>query len=136
MEIIMKRIAITIAAGTLLAAFASAQPAPVSNRNLLTYVLTNNSRTREVKFGAVDVGSGAFLEIGTGLPGDLGHALMPAPGSSLLSLAVSGDLYSIDLRMGLASKVGATGLGDCSTPASPCGPNSAVTLGYVGGKYY
>ena len=133
---IMKRIVITIAAGSLLAAFASAQPTPVSNQNLLTYVLTNNPQTRAAKFGAVDVGSGAFLEIGPGLPGDLGHALMPAPGLSLLSLAVSGDLYSIDLRTGLPSKVGATGLGDCSTPASPCGPNSAVTLGYVGGKYY
>ena len=133
---IMKRIAITIAAGSLLAAFASAQPTRVSNQNLLTYVLTNNPQTGAAKFGAVDMGSGAFLEIGPGLPADLGHGLMPAPGSSLLSLAVSGDLYSIDLRMGLASKVGATGLGDCSTPASPCGPNSAVTLGYVGGKYY
>ena len=132
----MKRIAITIAIGGLLAAFASAQPAPVPNRNLLTYVLTNDPVTGAAKFGAVDVGSGTFLEIGTGLPEDLGHALMPVPGQSLLSLALSGDLYSIDLRTGVPTKVGATGLGDCASPASPCGPKSAVTIGYLGGKYY
>ena len=62
----MKQILITIAAGSLLAAFAVAQPAPVPNRNLLTYVLTNNPQTQAVKFGAVDVGSGGFLEIGPG----------------------------------------------------------------------
>ena len=48
---------------------------PASNQNVLTYVLTNNPTTLAVKFGAVDMGSGAFLEIGPGLPGDLGHAL-------------------------------------------------------------
>ena len=42
----------------------------------------------------------------------------------MLSLAVSGYLYSIDLRTGVATKVGATGLDDCSTPSSPCGQKS------------
>ena len=133
----MKRIVTTVAAGSLLAAFASAQPAPVSDKkNLLTYVLTNDPQTGAAKFGAADVHSGAFVEIGSGLPIDLGHGLMPAPGPSLLSMAVSGNLYSIDLRTGEATKVGTTGLGDCTTPASPCPPNSAVTLGHVDGKYY
>ena len=61
---------------------------------------------------------------------------MPAPGPSLLSMALSGNLYSIDVRTGVASLVGAMGLDDCTTPSSPCGPNSAVTLGYLAGKYY
>jgi outer membrane protein assembly factor BamB len=163
MEIIMKQIVISIAAGSILAAFALAQPtrpnygmivrggldsavpysaahtdddSPVSNRNPLVYVLTNNPQTGAAGFGAVHLGSGAFVQIGSTLPSDLGHALAPTRRGSLLSMSYSGKLYSIDPRTGVASIVGATGLGDCTTPASPCGPNSAVTLGLLDGRYY
>ena len=149
----MKQIVFSITAGALLAAFASAQPAQpgrafprsatpadddsrASKANPLVYALTNNPQTGAAGFGAVHVGSGAFVPIGPALPSDLGHALAPARDGSLLSMAFSGKLYSIDPRTGVASVVGATGLGDCTTPASPCGPSSANTLGLLDGKYY
>ncbi|MEO8050955.1 MAG: hypothetical protein ABI833_11115 [Acidobacteriota bacterium] len=88
------------------------------------------------EFGAVDLRSGAFLPIGAGLPPDVGDGLVPGPGKSLLSLGFTGNLYSIDPFTGQTSLVGATGLGDCSTPTSPCGPNSALWIGYVDGHYY
>jgi hypothetical protein len=140
----MKQIVISILTGSLLAAIASAQPArpfhghgdPGPKQNPLVYVLTNNPVTGAAGFGAVHVGSGAFVQIGSTLPSDLGHALAPTQGRSLLSMAYSGNLYSIDPRTGTASVVGATGLGDCTTPTSPCGPDSANTLVLNDGKYY
>ena len=130
----MKRIVISMAAGSLLAAVAWAQPG--SNRNLLVYTLTNNPSTGAAGFGAANLATGAFVPIGPGLPGDLGHALVPAPGPSLLSLAFSGRLYAINPHTGVASVVGLTGLGDCTTPASPCGPNSANTIGKLDNRYF
>ncbi len=136
----MKHFLFSMAAGSVLAALALAQPAgshpQAATRNPLVYVLTNNPQTGAAGFGAVHLGSGAFVQIGATLPSDLGHALAPSPGGSLLSMAFSGNLYSIDPRTGVATVVGATGLGDCTTPASPCGPDSAVTLGLFEGKYY
>lgn len=141
----MKQFATLLAAGSLLAAVALAQPArpgytntdrSAFDRNPLIYVLTNNPQTGAAAFGAVHLGSGSFVPIGPGLPSDLGHALAPTRGGSLLSMAFSGKLYSIDPRTGEGSVVGETGLGDCTTPASPCGPNSAVTLGRFDRAYY
>jgi len=143
----MKPIVISTVAGALVAACAWAQPGPFcsvrieydcpgANRNPLVYALTNNPQTGAAGFGAVHLGSGAFVPIGPTLPSDLGHALAPAPNGSLLSMAFSGKLYSINPKTGATSVVGPTGLGDCTTPASPCGPNSAVTLGLLDGKYY
>lgn len=149
----MKQIVFSIAAGSLLAAFTCAQPAhagqvvrrsathvdndsSASNVNPLVYVLTNNPQTGAAGFGAVDLGSGAFVQIGSTLPSDLGHALARTRGGTLLSMAYSGKLYSIEPRTGAASVVGATGLSDCTTPTSPCGPNSANTLGLFEGKYF
>src|SRR5215469_14309212 len=88
------------------------------------------------QFGAVDLRSGAFLPIGPGLPPDVGDGLVQGPGTSLLSLGFEGNLIAIDPATGTTSVVGATGLGDCTTPASPCGPNSALWIGLVDGHYY
>jgi hypothetical protein len=88
------------------------------------------------EFGAVDLRSGSFLPIGPGLPPDVGDGLVQGPGTSLLSLGFSGNLYAIDPFTGRTSVVGATGLGDCSTPTSPCGPNSANWVGLIDGHYY
>jgi len=88
------------------------------------------------QFGAVDLRSGAFLPIGPGLPPDVGDGLVQGPGTSLLSLGFEGNLVGIDPATGQTSVVGATGLGDCSTPVSPCGPNSALWIGLVDGHYY
>jgi hypothetical protein len=144
----MKSTLTSIAAGSLLAALAVAQPyygrglplklearaskapAPPGKR-LLAYVITVG-----FEFGAIDLGTGAFLQIGPGLPGNVGGGLIPGPRTSLLSLGFDGSLIAIDPATGNTSVVGPTGLGDCSTPASPCGPNSANVIGYFDGKFY
>lgn len=72
--------------------------------------------------------------IGPGLPPNVGDGLVP--GASLLSLGFEGNLEAIDPGTGEASRVGATGLGDCSTPVSPCGPNAANSIGLIDGHYF
>jgi hypothetical protein len=98
---------------------------------LLTYVLNGNQQ-----FGAVDLRSGEFLPIGPTLPPDVGGGLVPGVGNSLLTLSFSGNLVSLNRVTGVTSVVGRTGLVDCSTPVSPCGPNSANVLGGVNGNLY
>jgi hypothetical protein len=109
----------------------AAQTSSPSVDSLLVYAITIG-----FQFGAVDLRSGAFLPIGPGLPPDVGDGLVQGPGKSLLSLGFDGNLDAIDPFTGRTSVVGATGLGDCSTPTSPCGPNSALWIGLVDGHYY
>jgi hypothetical protein len=87
------------------------------------------------QFGTLDIGSGAFSAVGPGIPEGTG-GLVPGPNGSLFTLTFSGDLDSINPTTGVASLVGATGLADCSTPSSPCGPKSANTIGNLGGTIY
>lgn len=94
------------------------------------YVVTSNQQ-----FGTLDLSTGAFTQTGPGLPGG-SAGLVPGPGGSLLTLANSGNLDSINPKTGVTTVVGATGLADCSTPASPCGLKSANTIGELGGKIY
>jgi hypothetical protein len=90
------------------------------------------------QFGAVDLGTGAFQQIGPNGPqtpdGYLG--LMPGPNGSLLTLTYSANLDSINPATGVATLVGATGLSECTTPASPCGPTTILTAGASPGKFY
>jgi len=97
----------------------------------LAYVITI-----AFQFGVVDLRSGAFLPIGPDLPADVGDGLVQGRDRSLLSLGFDGNLYAIDPFTGQTSVVGATGLGDCSTPTSPCGPDSANWIGRFHGHYY
>jgi hypothetical protein len=152
----MKTILTSIAASSLLAGLAVAQPLPSADPahppgrwtrttaapverslggdrpNLMVYIVTNG-----VQFGTEDLRSGAFVPIGPGLPPeDAGVGLVRGPGRSLLTLAFTGDLIGVNPVTGAASLVGKTGLTDCSTPASPCGPSSAGFLGNVGGRIY
>jgi hypothetical protein len=155
----MKTVLTSVLAGSLLATLAVAQPSrsaaaagterqihgrwtrttprPMSvltssDPNLLVYIVTNG-----LQFGVEDLRSGAFVPIGPGLPPeDAGVGLVPSPGKPLLTLAFTGDLIAIDPATGATSLFGTTGLGDCSTPASPCGPKSAGFLGNLGGKLY
>jgi len=94
------------------------------------YVVNSNSQ-----FGAVDLGTGAFQQIGPDMP-EAGTGLAPGPNGSLLTLAVSGNLDAINPATGVTTVIGPTGLGDCSFPTSPCGPNSASTIAALGGTIY
>jgi hypothetical protein len=105
-------------------------PASASH-SLLVYVITGSSQ-----FGAVDLHSGTFLPIGPSLPPEVGGGLVQGPGKALLTLGFSGNLVAIDPVTGITSVVGHTGLGDCTTPASPCGPNSANGIGRFDGAFY
>ncbi|MDQ6759870.1 MAG: PEP-CTERM sorting domain-containing protein [Acidobacteriota bacterium] len=107
----------------LLSACASASP--------IVYVLNGNGQ-----FGTVDLGTGAFRQIGPDtLEGSSG--LIPGPDGSLLTLAFSGDVDRINPGTGISSVLGKSGLGDCSNfPASPCGPSSANALGKLGDAIY
>jgi hypothetical protein len=105
-------------------------PASASH-SLLVYVITGGPQ-----FGAVDLRSGTFLPIGPALPPEVGGGLVQGPGKALLTLGFSGNLVAIDPATGITSVVGRTGLGDCTTPASPCGPNSANGIGLFDGAFY
>jgi hypothetical protein len=105
---------------------------PASARHSrLVYVITGSPQ-----FGAVDLHSGTFLPIGPSLPPEVGGGLVQGPGKALLTLGFSGNLVAIDPVTGITSVVGRTGLGDCTTPASPCGPNSANGIGRLDESLY
>lgn len=87
------------------------------------------------QFGTVDLVTGAFQQIGPNLlEGETG--LVPAPNGTLLSLAFTGKLNSINPATGATRVIGPTGLADCSMAGSPCGPTSANTLGELAGTTY
>ncbi len=87
------------------------------------------------QFGTVNLSTGAFTPIGPGITVGTG-GLVNGPGGTLLTLGFNGDLNTIDPATGILSTIGATGLGDCSLPSSPCGPNSANVIGNVGSNFY
>jgi hypothetical protein len=153
----MKTILSSALAGTLLATLAVAQPpraakfangahaygvphttveGPKSLKpSFLVYVITVGSQ-----FGVVNLRDGSFVPIGPGLPQDpaiaVGGGLVPGLGTSLLTLGFSGNLEAIDPRTGVTTVVGPTGLGDCATLVSPCGPDSANLIGRLGQSFY
>ncbi len=106
-------------------------PGPPATPSLMAYVINV-----AFEFGALDLRTGAFLPIGAALPPDVGDGLVQGPGAALLSLGFDGRLIAIDPITGQTSIIGATGLGDCSTPTSPCGPDSANWIGVFDGHYY
>ena len=94
------------------------------------YVVNGNNQ-----FGTVDLGTGAFQQIGPNMP-EAGAGLAPGPNGYLFTLGIAGNLESINPNTGVTTIVGPTGLGDCSLPTSPCGPNSASTTAALGGTIY
>jgi len=86
------------------------------------YVVNGNGQ-----FGTVDLATGAFGQIGPNTP-EPDSGLAPGPTGSLFTLTVSGNLDVINPANGVTRLIGPTGLGDCTSPASPCGPNSASTI--------
>ena len=105
-----------------------------ANASPLTYVIGNNDVEGTHHFGTVDLATGAFHQIGPNVP--VGTEGLAWANGSLFTLAYNSDLYSIDPGTGVYTLVGPTGLGDCTTPASPCGPTSTLTLGGANGKVY
>jgi hypothetical protein len=99
------------------------------------YVISFNLGTGDQQFGTVDLGTGAFQQIHSGA-GEEYRGLVPASNGSLLTLGFDGNLTAIDPLTGLSTVIGPTGLSDCSTPSSPCGPKSAGVLAGLGGTLY
>ncbi|HSU31218.1 MAG TPA: hypothetical protein VLJ11_08280 [Bryobacteraceae bacterium] len=100
------------------------------------YVISMNLANGNRQFGTVDLSAGAFQQIGPATPDIEYRGLVPASNGSLLTLSFAGNLTSINPATGLPTVIGPTGLSDCSTPGSPCGPNSAGVLAGLGGTLY
>ncbi|MDQ2775282.1 MAG: PEP-CTERM sorting domain-containing protein [Acidobacteriota bacterium] len=101
----------------------------------LVYVV-NGPPTGSAQFGTIDLGTGAFNQIGPSTP-EGSQGLVQGPNGSLLTLGFSGNLDSINPATGVSSLVGPTGLADCSAPPTPpCGPHSSNSLASAGGGIY
>ena len=107
--------------------------APVSAASV--YVLALDLATNDQQFGTVDLGSGVFQGIRTSADQEY-RGLVPASNGSLLTLGFDGNLSSITPATGLVTVIGPTGMSNCSTPTSPCGPNSAGVLAALGATLY
>jgi hypothetical protein len=79
------------------------------------------------RLGTVDLGTGAFHQIGPEFP-DVSQGLGSSGNGSLLTMGFTGNLNSINPATGVMTTVGPSGLSDCSTPSSPCASNSVNTL--------
>ena len=99
------------------------------------YVISLDLATDNQQFGTVDLSTGAFQQIRS-QAGEEYRGLVPASNGSLLTLGFDGNLTAINPATGLTTVIGPTGLSDCSTPASPCGPNSSGVLAGLGGTLY
>src|ERR1700735_5425847 len=88
----------------LLAASASAGP--------IVYVTGGNQQ-----FGAIDITTGAYQSIGPGPNAPVGYfGLATGPSGSLYTFLYNGDVDWINPATGVATDIGASGLGDCTTP--------------------
>jgi hypothetical protein len=101
----------------------------------LTYVISNFDNDGTHHFGTVDLATGTFTQIGPN-PDVGSEGLAAGPNGLLFTIAYNSDLFSINPGTGEYTLVGPTGLGDCSTPDSLCGPTSSLTLGGANGNIY
>lgn len=107
--------------------------APVSAASV--YVLALDLASDDQQFGTIDLTNGAFQQIRTGAAEEY-RGLVPASNGSLLTLGFDGNLTSINPATGATSVIEPTGLSNCSTPTSPCGPRSPGMLAELGGALY
>src|SRR5580698_5064915 len=114
-------------APVLLAAPASAGP--------IVYFINGSQQT-----GTIDLTTGAFQPLGPSpnVNAPLGYfGLAAGPNGSLETFLYNGDVASINPATGVATDIGPSGLGDCTTfGVSPCPPNSANDIGGSAGKIY
>ena len=85
----------------------------------LAYIVTDSNQ-----FGALNLSTGAFHQIGANTPSQQFN-LVPGPNGSLLSLTATGNLESINTATGVTAVIGATGLG-----------TNVGSLAEVGGSLY
>jgi hypothetical protein len=102
-----------------------------SKADTLVYIVNGSQQ-----FGTINVATGAFQQIGPAQPEPGSFGLAATPNGSLVTFAYSSNLYSINPATGAPTLVGPTGLEDCATVSSLCGPTSAATLGSLAGKVY
>jgi len=100
----------------------------------LVYVVSAGL-TGDGQFGAVDLATGAYQQIGPIEP-DGYFGLGTGPNGSLLAGTYAANLDSIDPPTGVPTNLGATGLGPCVIPSPACAPNSYSTLGGLAGTIY
>ena len=116
---------------TLIVLFALVLFTTAAYADSLVYIVNGSQQ-----FGTLNLATGAFQQIGPTLPEAGSFGLATAPNGSLVTFAYSSNLYSINPATGSPTLVGPTGLADCATPTSPCGPTSSATLGNFAGKIY
>jgi hypothetical protein len=116
---------------TLIAIFALVLFTTAAYADSLVYVVNGSQQ-----FGTINLATGAFQQIGPIQPEAGSFGLATAPNGSLVTFAYSSNLYSMNPATGAPTLVGPTGLADCATPTSPCGPTSSATLGNFAGKIY
>jgi hypothetical protein len=110
-------------------------PVIPASAGTLLYVV-NGPPSGSAQFGTIDLGTGAFNQIGPSAP-EGSQGLVQGPNGSLLTLDFSGNLDSINPVTGVTSLVGPTGLADCAAPPiSPCGPHASNSLASAGGGIY
>src|SRR5947208_17103167 len=102
-----------------------------AKRDVSVYVITVG-----LQFGTVNLRTGKFVPIPVSpslADQGIGDGLVQGPGGSLFSLGGSGDLDKIDPFTGKTSRIGATGLADCSATGSYA-PNCANFIGGLDGR--
>ncbi len=100
----------------------------------LVYIVSADI-TGNGRFGAVDLTTGAYQQIGPTEP-DGYFGLAPSPNGSLVSFTYASNLDSINPATGVPTLVGPTGLPACVIATPSCGPTTAFTLGSFEGKIY
>jgi hypothetical protein len=87
------------------------------------------------RFGIVDLATGSYRQVGPDFP-DVSQGLGYTSNGALLTMGFDAYLNSINPSTGVMTRVGLSGLSDCSTPSSPCASNSVNGLVTFNGQAY
>jgi hypothetical protein len=100
------------------------------------YIDASSADFSAVYFGTIDLKTGAFHQVGPNAPPEGLFGLVGGDNGTLIALTYASNLERFNPATGLTTLIGATGLGDCATVTSPCGPTSGATIGGLAGKIY